>query len=140
MAGIVTGVVAYEIKSKIGNLDCVLAYETAADYLGICDLCSDRPSFTVYSKEELGVDNIECTLVDSFDNIDTIELNGLRCTSINQTIIDLLRDDRDADVIQQAMSYYYESHNQSWDGLEIPNEVKPIFDDYEYDAIHFYDY
>lgn len=63
-----------------------------------------------YNKIKKG---IECLLTDSFESIEV--------------------------VIQEAMSDLYENHNQSFDDLNMSDDIIGIFEDYKDDAIHYYD-
>lgn len=128
-----------EIEEKLKGVDCVLAFETASDYLGTNCMTHQRPSFCVYSTKELNMEGVECTVVDSYDNIEIIEERGIRCTSVTQTLIDLLRYDRDDQVILESIANWYFKHSESFEGLSLPDDVKPIFDSYADDAIHYYD-
>ena len=122
------------------GIDCILAYETAADFGNFTySPIAGSPSYTVYSKIDVGISNVECILVDTFDGIDYFEEYGVRCTTLQQTIIDLLRNDRDDEVIQQCIASYYFSHNETFAGLELPDDVVPLFEDYREDSIHYFD-
>ena len=128
------------IRNIIADSDCILAYETAADFLGINEgLAYQRGSLTVYSLKELNIQDVDCILVSSFNDIKFEVVRGIRVTTAEQTIIDLLRHNRDDQVIQEAMSYWYETHNQSFDNLNIPDDIRDIFNSYVDDAIHYYD-
>lgn len=122
------------------DFDCILALETAADFGHfVSPPCNGRPEYSVYTKTDLDIKGIECILVDTFDGIDFFEECGVRCTTLQQTIIDLLRNDRDDEVIQQCIASYYFSHNETFDGLELPDDVVPMFEDYREDSIHYFD-
>ncbi len=62
----------------------------------------------------------------------------MRSTSINQTIIDMLRYDRDDSVTCECIVDWYYSYDESFDGLFIPDDVREAFDDIKQDAIDFY--
>lgn len=126
------------IKNTLINHDCIVAFETASDFLGTNKMAY-RPRLCVYSTKELNIPGVECKVVPSYDGLDTVELDGLTCTSPNQTIIDLLRYDRDSQVTIEAIADWYFTHNESYDGLKIPDDIKAEFDDYAEDAIHYFD-
>jgi hypothetical protein len=127
-----------DVENTVRNVDCIVAMESAASYLGI-DNMPNRDVLFVYSLEQLNIKGVVCTIVDSFDSIDFIEQNGIRCTSVKQTIYDLLRYDRDDQVIQESLADYYYSHDESFDGLDIPDDIIDIFESYREDSIHYYD-
>ena len=133
-----TGFVQRDIRNYLLGVDCVLAYETASDYLGT-NCMGDRPSYTVYSLEELNLDGVECIIVDSYDNLDIVEKLGIRTTSEQYTLFDLLRNDRDPQVIIEAMADWYFRHGNTYDNLDVPEDIREIFDDYAEDAPHYYD-
>ena len=116
-----------------------MAYETASDYLGTNKMTDQRPAFYVYSLRELNIPGVECTVVDSYDNMDIVDDGVLRCTSARQTIIDLLRNDRDPQVTIEALADWYFAHGESYEGLNIPEDIQAEFDDYADDAIHYFD-
>ena len=64
---------------------------------------------------------------------------GLLCTTINQTINDLLRADGDNQVIQESLATVYYANGESFDSLHIDTELIPIFEHYKDWAIEYYD-
>lgn len=124
---------------KFKGLDCVLAFETASDFLATNKM-SYRPRQSVYSLQELNIDDVDCIVVDSYSNLEIVTYdNGIRCTSSRQTIIDLLRYDRDSQVIIEAIADWYFSHGESYEELTVPEDVQPLLDDYKEDAMYYYD-
>lgn len=128
-----------DIEEKLRGIDCVLAFETASDYLGMNAGTHQRLAYYVYSLEELNLEGVDCTILDSYDSLDILEERGMRCTSRTQTIIDLLSHDRDDQVILESLADWYFSHNESFNDLVIPDNIKDLFNEYKYDAIHYYD-
>ena len=126
------------IKSTIFDYDCVLAFETASDYLGTNKMAY-RPKLCVYSLKELNITGVECKIVDSYSDLEIVELDGIRCTSARQTIWDLLRYDRDQQVTVEAIADWYFKHNESFNDLNIPSELQEIFNSFIDDAIHYFD-
>lgn len=136
----IQGCCSDDIQTKLCGVDCVLAYETASDYLGTNAGTHQRPAFYVYSLKELNIDGVECIVVDSYDNLEVVYERGMYCTSVTQTLIDLLRNDRDDQVIVESMADWYFSHNESFDGLEIPEDIRELFESYIEDAVDYYSY
>ena len=128
------------IRDKLMGMDCILAFETAADYLGICAPSVHRWAYFVYSREELNIEGVVCKVVDSYENLEIVEDRGMRCTSERQTIIDLLIYQRDDGIICESISHYHCTHGDSFEGLNIPSDVQPIFYAYVDDALSFYAY
>lgn len=127
-----------DIQNAVSNLDCVLCFETAADYLGINVMPSYRPYYEVYSLSQLGIDYINCHVVASYDGLDIMEVRGIKTTIDNQTIIDMLRHNRDAGVVCECLADWYYSHGETFEGLDIPDDIKKVFDDIKQDAIGYY--
>lgn len=67
---------------------------------------------------------------------------GLRYTCFNRTLIDAMtyEDILDMQGITEALSYYYETHNHSFDGLFIPPEFQEQAHQLFMDAIDHYCY
>ena len=67
---------------------------------------------------------------------------GLSYTCFNRTLIDAMTNENILDMqgITEALSYYYETHNQSFDGLFIPPEYQAQFDQLAEEAINYYSY
>ncbi len=126
------------IKNTILGYDGILAFETASDYLGTNKMAY-RPKLCVYALQELNIAGVDCTIVDSFSNLEVVELDGIRCTSERQTIWDLLRYDRDQQVTVEAIADWYFKHNESFDGLDIPMDLQEVFNSFVDDAIHYFD-
>lgn len=123
-----------EIEEKLIGLDCIVAFETASDYLGICKSTHQRPTYCIYSRKNLGISEVECTLVESYADIEYKEIRGLKVTTPRQTIIDLITNDRDDQVILESLANWYFSHNESFEGLP-ESIIAPYIDD----AIFYYD-
>lgn len=126
------------IKNTIFGYDCVLAFETASDYLGTNKMAY-RPKLCVYSLQELNITGVDCSLIESYSDLEIVELDGIRCTSARQTIWDLLRYDRDQQVIVEAIADWYFKHNESFDDLNIPADLQETFNSFVDDAIHYFD-
>ena len=126
------------IRDSVAGLDCVLAFETASDYLATNNMAY-RPLIYIYATEDPHREGIDCTVVDSFEGMDIVERNGVRCTSERQTLFDLLRNDRDSQVTVEAVADWYFRHNESFEGLDVPADIRDVFDSYVDDAIHYYD-
>lgn len=126
------------IRNTIFGYDCVLAFETASDYLGTNKMAY-RPKLCVYSLQELNITMVDCNLIESYSDLEIVELDGIRCTSARQIIWDLLRYDRDQQVIVEAIADWYFKHNESFDDLNIPADLQETFNSFVDDAIHYFD-
>ena len=64
---------------------------------------------------------------------------GLLCTTVNQTINDLLRADGDNQVIQESLATVYYTNGESFDSLRIDDDLISAFEHYKNWAIEYYD-
>lgn len=127
------------IREKLHGVDCVLAFETASDYLATNKMTHQRPAYYVYSTHELNIPEVECTIVNNYDSLDIVEERGMKCTSVTQTMWDLLRNDRCQQVTIECIADWYFRHNESYDDLEVPEDIKDLFWDYAEDAKYYFD-
>lgn len=84
-------VIAYndQLRSLLANVECVLALDTAADFLGLTN-GGYRDVAQIFVSRKQNIEGTEQILVPSLEKLECEEWNGLVCTTINQTIIDLL--------------------------------------------------
>jgi hypothetical protein len=81
--------------------------------------------FQIYSKVELGYENVNCIIVDSFDGIDYEIISGVKCTTANWTFNDIFsrlyapNSDEDFLALTEGLAEYWHNHNCSYDGLTI---------------------
>lgn len=70
------------------------------------------------------------------------EENGLLFTDFNKTIADALANEQILDMqgITEALSYYYYSNNESFDGISVPSEYQKRFEKLADEAINYYSY
>ena len=86
----------------------------------------------------LNIKDTEEFLVPTFRYIAYEKKGGLYCTTVNQTINDLLRADGDNQVIQEALANYYDMYGESFDGLTIDADLIPRFNRYKEWALEYY--
>jgi hypothetical protein len=104
-----------EVTVRLGQV--TLGVESAASYLGI------SPTFglplTLLSTTPLDVQGLNATvvLVPDINLANAIIYGQVTITSIEQTIIDLIRLDRDPQTITESLCDYYYSHGESWGDL-----------------------
>ncbi len=67
---------------------------------------------------------------------------GLSYTCFNRTLIDAMANEDILDMqgMLEALSYYYETHGHSFEGLFIPPEYQEQFQQLSLDAIEYYCY
>lgn len=118
--------------------ECMLAYDTAADFLGLTN-DADSPTAQIFVLKEQDIEGTEQIVIPSFENKEYMEEDGLFCTTVNQTIIDLLEKNGEEQVIVESLSNYYFEHGESFEGLQIPKHVQKQFDKYSVWAVEYYD-
>ena len=84
--------------------------------------------------------NVECVLTfDTAADFLGLTNGGLLCTTVNRTIIDLLEQNGDEQIITESLANYYEEHNEGFDGLEIPEHLQERFEKYKVWAMEYYE-
>ena len=129
-------------RDVLHNLDIILCHTSALECLGLFDGYVYENQIDVYAKVPLLYDNVNCFVVSDFENIDIITRFGLRCTSINQTFNDMLRnfDIIDEQSLVQGLSDYYYMNGESFDNLKIDPLYVEIFNSIKDWAIEYYNY
>jgi hypothetical protein len=112
------------LEDVVGGSGLVLCYTTALECLNLFIGYLNETRIDVYAKERGGYENINYRVRGTFDGLDIIEVGSLLCTSVNQTINDMLRDfdNIDEQSLIEALSDYYFEHNDSFDGLTVASE------------------
>lgn len=127
------------LRDLLKDAPCILAYDTAADYLGLWSGSMYPQTAQIYVTSPLHIAGTTEHLIPSFNAVDHEKRLGLLCTTINQTINDLLRADGDNQVIQESLADVYFSNGESFDSLRIEKELLPRFEKYKVWAMEYYD-
>ena len=127
------------LRDLLKDAPCILAYDTAADYLGLWSGSMNPQTAQIYVTSPLHIAGTTEHLIPSLNTVDHENRLGLLCTTINQTINDLLRADGDNQVIQESLATVYYANGESFDSLHIDTELIPIFEHYKDWAIEYYD-
>jgi hypothetical protein len=109
------------LEDVVGGEELVLRCTSALECLNLFLGYLGETRIEVYAKKQGEYENIDYRVVDTFDNIEIVKVGNLLCTSINQTINDMLRefDYVDEQSLLEALSDYYFGHNKSFDGLTV---------------------
>lgn len=120
--------------------DVILCGVSALEYLEMFNGFVDEDVIEVYALSRGNYSNINYNIIDRFDTIDTVCIDGVRCTSFTQTINDMLSDLDNADLwaLTEALSNYYYSHNDSFNNLKIKSSNVDAFESVKQDAIAYY--
>ena len=113
-------------QQALAGTDKVLCRESAAEYLNL-------------SNGNFGK-NIEYYLYPEAVGREVIVVNGILCTSVDQTINDLLEDpESDEQVLLESLGNYFYENQGSFNGLKIKPGNQERFAELEQAAISYYD-
>jgi len=109
------------LVETIKNEDVILRAESALLYLQLFNGYLGESEIKVYSKTKGLIDNVEYEVVSSFVDIAHFEDSGILCSTLSQAVNDMLVDfdNSDHEVLAQALSNYYHSNRESFEGLSI---------------------
>ena len=126
------------LRNILNEVPCILAFDTAADYLGLTN-GGYREKAQIFVTEEYPSTDVEQIKISSFSEKDFQNRHGLLCTTVNQTIVDLLEKDGDEQIITESLANYYEEHGQSFEELVIPEHLNARFKKYSKWAMEYYE-
>lgn len=132
----------YEWFADVLNDESViLCYGSALECLELFTGYLGESEIDVYAKEKGIYENINYRIVDNFDGIETVKVGNLLCTSIDQTINDMLHDfdEIDEQALIEGLSRYYFMNGESFKGLKVLSENMEIFNRIKDWAIEYYD-
>lgn len=122
------------------DINCIIYRESAADLLGYT-LGGFVNKIYVYSKEELNIPHVICHIIDNFDYIKYQDFKGLKVTTINDAIIDMLtNEDCDPEILYQTFANYYCENHDSYYGLIIPLNLEEKANHYKIEGTKYYDF
>jgi hypothetical protein len=129
-------------NSVLRGMDVVLSHTSALECLGQFAGYVNESQIDVYATTREPYENINWRLVDSYDGIEIVNIAGLRYTSLNQTVNDMLRDydEIDEQSLAQALSHYYYENNKSFVGLRIAPQHADRFNSIRDWAVEYYNY
>jgi hypothetical protein len=124
-------------RAVVGRKDLILRRTSALECLELFGGYMHEKAIDVYARRQGEYENVNYHIVDSFGDIDYIQLDDVMCATANHTFNEMLAnyDNMEETIDEQALieglSDYYFSHNESFDGLEIEpgnlarfNEIK----------------
>jgi len=99
----------------------VLCRTSALECHGLFPGYLNEKQIDVYSLDRGKYENINYFVVDTFDGIEVVHFGGIACTSINQTINDMLADydNIDEQSFIEGLGSYYFMNGESFEGLDI---------------------
>lgn len=128
-------------RAVVGGQDLILRRVSALEYLQLFCGYANGNHIEVYAKQQGSIDTIQYHVVDTFDNIDHVRIGNVLCTSISQTVNDLLSDidNIDEQPLVEGLNCYFHTHNKNFDSLYIKPENRERFDRIRDWAIEYYD-
>jgi hypothetical protein len=127
-------------RAVVGGQDVILRRTSALEHLELFGGYVREKTIDVYAKRPGPFENVNYHIVDTFDGIDTVRFDNVLCTSVNQTVNDMLSDsDIDEQSLIEGLAGYYFTHGESFDGLSIRPENMARFNSIKDWAIEYYD-
>lgn len=128
------------LQDVVQGTNLILCGVSALEYLELFNGYVNESKIQVYAKNKGQFDNIEYHIVNSFDHIEYLNFNGVLCTTVNQTINDMLAnyDNIDELAFLEALSNYYFANDESFDNLKIKSENLNVFNQVKQIAIEYY--
>jgi len=128
-------------RAVIGGKDMILRRTSALEHLQLFGGYLREKTIDVYAKQPGSFDNINYHVVDTFNGIDAVRFGNVLCTSVNQTLNDMLGDfdNIDEQSLVEGLSRYYYMNGKSFNGLFIKPENMERFNSIKDWAIEYYD-
>ena len=128
-------------RAVAGDKDIILRHTSALEFLELFGGYMREKTIEVYAKQRGEFENINYSLVNSFDGIDYGRYGNVLCTSVNQTFNDMLSnyDSIDEQSLVEGLSRYYYNNGESFAGLYIKPENIELFNSRKNWAIEYYD-
>ena len=128
------------LQDVVQGTDLILCGVSSLEYLELFNGYVNESKIQVYAQNEGQFDNIEYHIVNSFDDIEYLNFDGVLCTTVNQTINDMLSDYDNIDELAflEALSNYYFANNESFDNLKIKPENRDVFNQVKQMSIEYY--
>jgi len=128
-------------RAVVGGRDMILRRTSALEHLQLfCGYMHER-NIDVYAKRRGEYENISYHIVDTFDGIDYVSFGDVLCTSVSQTINDMLSDfdNIDEQSLVEGLSGYYYKNSKNFEGLNINPENVGKFNAIKDWAVEYYD-
>ena len=128
-------------RAVVGGKDVILRHTSALEHLQLFGGYLREKTIDVYARQPGPFDNINYHVVDTFNGIDSVRFGNVLCTSVTQTLNDMLDDfdNIDEQSLIEGLSRYYYAHGKSFDGLYIKPENMECFNSIKDWAIEYYD-
>ena len=126
-------------NTLLKDIDCIICRESAADLLGYSN-GGYRKKITIYTTKDYKLPYLNCIIVDNLSKIHCQKCYDLKVTPIENTIIDLLQDDKtDEQIILETFANYYYENDCSFDGIIPPKNLITKFNFYKEEGEKYYE-
>ena len=121
------------VNNYFSEKPIILASQSSAVYLGLTYLVT--PEIYIYNPEHLMIQSNDFKIIELDDTKKNLkefvlEENGILCTDVNLTIIDMIRYDDYSSVCLESLRTYYYKNNNSFSDLTIPDNLLNRFNRY----------
>lgn len=129
------------VRETLGN-DIVFALDSALICGGSYQGRMNEWVVWIYGDRKNARYNGVCVIGEEIDPLEVECRNGLKYTTFNRTLNDSMANERILDMqgITEALSKYYFTHNESYDGLYSDIEYSIMFNQLKEDATDYYTY
>ena len=129
----------YDIfKTLLKDIDCIICLDSATDLLGYSN-GGFRNKIKIYTKKYYDLPYLQCYIVNSFKDIPYDNYKGLKVTTINKTLIDLLLESGDDQILLEAFANFYFNNNNSYEKLSFPRTLTKKANYYMEEGKMYYD-
>ena len=128
-------------RAVVGGMNMILRHTSAFEHLQLFSGYIREKKIDVYANQHGEYENINYHIVESFDGIDFVRFGNVLCTTVNQTVNDMLDDfdNIDEQSLVEGLSRFFYTNNKSFDGLKIRPENIELFNSIKDWAIEYYD-
>ena len=129
------------LRDVVGNQPMILRSVSALEYLQLFVGYFSENKVEVYALEESPEENIRCHIIEDLEAIEYIRFEHVLCSSPSQAVNDMLSDFElsDETALVEALSKYYYSHEESFNGLDIKKENRKRFEELKDWAINYFE-
>ena len=129
------------LREVVGNQPMILRSVSALEFLQLFVGYFSESKVEVYALEESPEENIQCHIVKDLEAIEYLRFENVLCSSPSQAVNDMLSDFEHSDetALVEALSKYYYSHEESFNGLAIKAENQKRFEELKEWAINYFD-
>ena len=129
------------LRDVVGNQPMILRSVSALEFLQLFVGYFSENKVEVYALEESSEETIRCHIIEDLEAIEYIRFENVLCSSPSQAVNDMLSDFEHSDetALVEALSKYYYSHEESFNGLAIKAENQKRFEELKEWAINYFE-